>query len=97
VLGNHAKGVSFGLILGVIVVTTLAPYVFWAYMHPGFLLLRLGVKPLIAILLWHLIYGLHLGAIYNPLPQSEAADEPAHVREHESASSGALVVGEAST
>jgi hypothetical protein len=78
-LGNTLKAVVFGLGMGVISALIMVPLVFFPQLHPGFFSLNLGIKVVLAIFLWHLIYGLHLGAIYNPLPQPDAACERATV------------------
>jgi hypothetical protein len=49
--------------------------VYFPQFHPGFFSLNLGWKVILAIFLWHWVYGLHLGLIYNPLP----ADALEHV------------------
>jgi hypothetical protein len=36
--------------------------------NPGFFSWNLGWKTVFGIYLWHLIYGLNLGAFYSPLP-----------------------------
>jgi hypothetical protein len=93
-LGNTLKAVVFGLGMAVISALIIVPLVFFPQLHPGFFSLNLGIKVVLAIFLWHLIYGLHLGAIYNPLPQPDAARERAMVSNiHERDGLDVLVTG----
>lgn len=77
-VGNTAKAVVFGLGLAVVSATIMVPLVFFPQLDPGFFSHNLGFEMVLGIFLWHLIYALHLGAIYNPLPQHEAARERTH-------------------
>lgn len=66
--GNLAKGLFFGTVLAIISCGFMVPLVYFPQFHPGFFSLNLGWKVILAIFLWHWVYGLHLGLIYNPLP-----------------------------
>jgi hypothetical protein len=41
--------------------------------QPGFFTNNLGWKTVIGIFIWHAVYGLHLGALYSPMPEDSAA------------------------
>jgi hypothetical protein len=79
--GNLAKAMLFALGLAVISALIMVPLVFYPAYHPGFFSLNLGIKTVAGIFLWHIVFGIHLGAIYNPLPQPQAARERARVWE----------------
>src|SRR5713101_1632371 len=66
--GNLAKGLFFGTVLAIISCGFMVPLVYFPQFHPGFFSLNLGWKVILAIFLWHWVYGLHVGLIYNPLP-----------------------------
>ncbi|MBO9521435.1 MAG: hypothetical protein J7518_07845 [Nocardioidaceae bacterium] len=80
--GNMVKGVVFGLILTFVSLVILAPYVygpafgmksgigpgsvgFLAHHAPG------GWEWTIGAVLFHIVYGLHLGLIYNPTDEED--------------------------
>jgi hypothetical protein len=63
--GNLLKGFAFGTILATISAVFMSPRVYFPHAHVGFFSHNLGWKVVFAIYLWHWIYGLHLGAIYN--------------------------------
>ena len=65
--GNVTKGVIFGLVLATISALWWVPQLFPDF-HPGFFSHNLGWNTVIGIYLWHIIYGLNLGAFYSPLP-----------------------------
>ena len=65
--GNVTKGVIFGLVLGTISALWWVPHLFPDF-HPGFFSHNLGWNTVVGIYLWHIIYGLNLGAFYSPLP-----------------------------
>src|SRR5260370_29777434 len=67
-LGNLAKGLFFGTVLAIISCGFMVPLVYFPQFHPGFFSLNLGWNVILAIFLWHWVYGLFLGLIYNPLP-----------------------------
>ena len=66
--GNIAKGVVFGLVLATISAVWWVPQLFPSF-NPGFFSHNLGWKTVFGIYLWHVIYGVNLGAFYSPLPK----------------------------
>ncbi|MFF1819788.1 hypothetical protein ACFVWG_20980 [Kribbella sp. NPDC058245] len=70
-VGNLLKGVLFGLLLATISAAFMAPRVYYPDLHIGFFSHRLGWQTVFAIYLWHVVYGLHLGLIYNPRDDRE--------------------------
>ncbi len=70
---NMAKAVGFGLILATISAAFLVPYVYYKGYNVGFGGVHFaGWKEVFAIYLWHVLYGVNLGTMYNPL----ALDDP---------------------
>ena len=75
---NLIAGVGWGLLLAVISFTILTPLLDPYNANPGWFSLDLklpdtnggglhpGWKTPVAIVVWHLVYGLHLGSFYNP-------------------------------
>lgn len=76
-LGNALKGLFFGTLLATISCAFMIPRVYFPAGNVGFFSHHLGWKLLLAVYVWHWVYGLHLGLIYNP-PQ---ADSRATVRD----------------
>lgn len=68
--GNMGKALIWGGILAVISALWWTPANFPEF-NPGFLALNLGWKTTVGIFIWHVVYGVHLGAFYNPLPESK--------------------------
>jgi hypothetical protein len=66
VLGNLAKALTFGTVLALISVLFMIPRVYFPAAHPGFFRIHLGWKLILGVFVWHWIYGLHLGLIFNP-------------------------------
>jgi hypothetical protein len=75
--GNVAKAILFGLVLATLSAAWWVPQLFnqvfqtdlgWFSQKLGTLLGTPAWKPIVGIYLWHIIYGLNLGLIYNPLP-----------------------------
>jgi hypothetical protein len=66
--GNMAKALTFGTILAVLSVAVMTPLVYAPAMgaHAGFLSLNFGWIFVMAVFLWHWLYAVHLGVIYNP-------------------------------
>ena len=66
--GNIAKGLIYSTIMAIISVGVLVPYAYVANQGYGLFLFNGpdGWKLPFAILLWHLIYGLFLGMLYQP-------------------------------
>jgi hypothetical protein len=71
ILGNIGKAMLFGTLLALVSATIMIPLVFYPQLDPGFFSHHLGFKFVLSIFVWHWVYGLHLGAIYNPLPDEE--------------------------
>ena len=70
---NMLKALGFSLVLATISAAFLVPFVYYKGYHVGFGGVNYGGWKLVfAIYLWHLLYGVNLGAIYNPL----ALDDP---------------------
>jgi hypothetical protein len=67
--GNLIKALVWGLILAVISALWWTPSNFPEF-NPGFLALQLGWKTTVGIFIWHFVYGIHLGAFYNPMPDA---------------------------
>ena len=63
--GNVLKGLFFGTILATVSCAFMIPRVYFPG-HVGFFSHNLGWKLLLAVHVWHWVYGLHLGMIYNP-------------------------------
>ncbi|MFI1164492.1 hypothetical protein ACH4UM_12905 [Streptomyces sp. NPDC020801] len=74
-LGNLAKALAFSVLLAILSALVMVPLVFYPQFHPGFFSHRLGFNGVLAIFVWHVIYGLHLGAIYTPLPDDEVIQD----------------------
>jgi hypothetical protein len=68
--GNLLKGLTMGTILAVVVCVWMAPRVY-DIPHAGFFSFGLGWKFVLAIFLWHWVWGLHIGVIYNPWDRRE--------------------------
>jgi len=70
---NMLKALGFSLVLATVSAAFLVPFVYYKGYHVGFGGVNYGGwKLVVAIYLWHLLYGVNLGAIYNPL----ALDDP---------------------
>lgn len=65
--GNLGKALIWGGFLAVLSALWWVPANFPAF-NPGFLSLNLGWRTTVGIFIWHAVYGIHLGAFYNPLP-----------------------------
>jgi hypothetical protein len=65
-LGNVLKGLTLGMILSVISCLWMMPRVYFPHAHAGFFSVNLGWKVILAVFVWHFVYGLHLGVIFNP-------------------------------
>lgn len=72
VAGNIGKGLVWGGVLATLSALLWVPRNFPEF-HPGFFTNDLGWKTVLGIFVWHAVYGLHLGAFYNPLPEGERA------------------------
>jgi hypothetical protein len=73
--GNIAKGLIYGVIMTIISVAVLVPYAYVPYQGYGLFLLDGpdGWKLPFSILVWHLIYGFFLGALYQPKEKEATA------------------------
>jgi len=69
--GNLIKALVFAEFLGLFSALIFVPRLFPQF-NPGFLSLGLSPSPqvTIGIFLWHAIWGVHLGALYNPTSDS---------------------------
>jgi hypothetical protein len=70
VVGNVVKALIWGLVLATLSALLWVPRNFPEF-DPGFFTNNLGWRTVLGIYIWHLVYGLHLGAFYNPLPAGE--------------------------
>jgi hypothetical protein len=75
--GNVVKGILFGLVLATLSAGWWVPQLFnqiferdlgWFSQNVGELLGAGGWEVILGIYLWHIIWGLNLGLLYNPLP-----------------------------
>ena len=64
---NIGKALVFSLVLATISAAWWVPQLFPS-IHAGFFSHNLGWRTVFGIYLWHVIYGLNLGALYSPLP-----------------------------
>jgi uncharacterized membrane protein YkgB len=71
-LGNTLKGLFFGTLLATVSCLFMIPRVYFPHAHVGFFSHNLGWKLILAVYVWHWVYGLHLGLIYNPLRSSRS-------------------------
>lgn len=71
-VGNIAKALIWATVLATFSALLWVPRNFPEF-HPGFFTNNLGWKTVIGIYIWHLVYGLHLGAFYSPLPDDAGA------------------------
>lgn len=73
VIGNLAKGVAFGVLLSIISCAFMTPRIYGPArgIDPGVFSLDLGWQYIVSVFVWHIVFGLHVSLIYNPLP-SEA-------------------------
>ena len=76
VLGNIGKALIWGGVLATLSALLWVPRNFPQF-DPGFFTNNLGWKTVLGIYLWHAVYGLHLGALYNPLPEVPPRSEVA--------------------
>jgi hypothetical protein len=67
VLGNLRKALIWAALLAVLSALLWVPRNFPEF-HPGFFTNNLGWKTVIGIFIWHAVYGVHLGALYSPMP-----------------------------
>jgi hypothetical protein len=72
-VGNVAKGLLFGTALATISCAFMIPRVYFPTAHAGFFSHNFGWKLILAVYVWHWVYGLNLGTIFNPLPERDEA------------------------
>ncbi|MGI5518381.1 hypothetical protein [Streptomyces sp. CA-106131] len=74
--GNLWKGLLLGTALATVSVGFMIPRVYFPQADPGLFSHHLGWKMILAVYLWHWIYGAHIGLIYNPAADTAADGEP---------------------
>jgi hypothetical protein len=79
IAGNIGKALIWGVVLATLSALLWVPRNFPA-LHPGFFAHNLGAKTVLGIYIWHLVYGLNLGALYSPPPEPEGAVQPGPTR-----------------
>lgn len=67
-LANLAKGLAFGLALATFSVGFMNPYVYFSHEGAGLFTTGFGWKVVFAVYLWHVVFGVNLGMMYNPMP-----------------------------
>jgi hypothetical protein len=65
---NMARALAFSLVLGTLSAGFLVPYVYFPHAGAGIFASGYGWKLVFAIYVWHLVFGVNLGLMYNPLP-----------------------------
>lgn len=71
-LANLLKCIAYSMVLATIAAGFLFPYVYFKGYHVGFGGIHLGGwKFVLAIYLWHLIWGVVLGLLYSPMRASD--------------------------
>lgn len=72
-VGNLAKALIFGTVLALLALFVTAPFVFGPArgIHDPLVAFHAGWKYVLSVLLFHWLYGLHLGLIYNPLDDDD--------------------------
>lgn len=73
---NLIKGLVFGVVLGVLALLVMTPLVYAPARgsHAGFFSTSLGWNYMLSVMIFHVIYGLHLGLIYNPYDEDKVGD-----------------------
>ena len=73
-VGNAAKALVFGTFLAFLAIFVTAPYVFGPLrgVHDALIAFHSGWKYVLSVFLFHWIYGLQLGLIYNPIDGADA-------------------------
>jgi hypothetical protein len=72
-IGNAAKAMIFGTVLALLALFVTAPYIFGPLrgVHDPLIAFHTGWKYVISVVLFHWIYGAHLGLIYSPIDDRE--------------------------
>ena len=65
-MGNLAKAMVMGTLLALICVLFMIPRVYYPQAHAGFFSHNLGWKLVLAVFVWHWIWGLNIGLVFNP-------------------------------
>ena len=71
-LGNLAKGVIFGVVLALVSLTVMTPLVYAPARGSvaGVFSSNFGGVYIASVFVFHIVYGLHLGLIYNPYDET---------------------------
>ena len=66
--GNLAKGLFFGTVLAIIALLIMTPLVYAPARgsEAGFFSTNFGWSYIVSVFIFHWVYGLHLGLVYNP-------------------------------
>lgn len=70
---NMARGILFAMVLATLSAGFLVPYVYYPHLGAGIFGSGFGWKVVFAIYIWHLVFGVNLGMLYNPLPADDEA------------------------
>lgn len=77
-LGNLAKGVLFGIVLAIVSLSIMTPFIYAPARGSvaGLFSSNFGLVYIVSVFVFHIVYGLNLGLIYNPYdetsPESQA-------------------------
>ena len=74
-LNNLGKALLFSEVLALLSALLWVPRLFPQF-DPGFFTLNFDWKVTVGIFIWHFVYGIHLGAFYNPTSDAPAASSP---------------------
>jgi|HubBroStandDraft_1064217.scaffolds.fasta_scaffold232799_2 hypothetical protein len=72
-VANLARGILFGLVLATLAAGFLVPYVYYPHIGAGIFGSGFGWKAVVAIYVWHLVFGVNLGLLYSPLREDDPA------------------------
>jgi len=72
-MANMARALLFAAVLGTLSAGFLVPYVYYPHLGAGIFATGFGWKVPFAIYIWHLVFGVNLGLLYNPLPADHSA------------------------
>ncbi len=77
-LGNLGKGLIFGTVLAIVALAVMTPLVYGPARgtEAGFFSVNLGWNYALSVFIFHWVYGLHLGLIYNPLDEDAGSQQP---------------------
>lgn len=78
ILGNLFKALLFGTGLAIVALLILTPLIYApaSGAEAGFFSLNFGWSYVLSVFIFHWVYGLHLGLIYNPLDDDDADSQP---------------------